>query len=131
MLLGIGRMVLSASKPGELIAAHVVNFCIYVAALGCFEFFYRELRKATVATVPCTGDDSVRLPEWALWSVAHALFLWASLDLITVWDVSQTSMFRLLFTRLQGCYCGSAMIPVGNMLLPWGQFSVLSTGPKR
>jgi len=87
MLLGIGRMVLPASKPGELIAAHVVNFFIYVAALGCFEFFYRELRKATVATVPCTGDDSVRLPEWALWSVAHALFLWASLDLITVWDV--------------------------------------------
>ena len=88
MLLGIGRMVLPASKPGELIAAHVVNFFIYVAALGCFEFFYRELRKATVATVPCTGDDSVRLPEWALWSVAHALFLWTSLDLITVWDVS-------------------------------------------
>jgi hypothetical protein len=87
MLLGIGRMVLPASKPGELIAAHVVNFFIYVAALGCFEFFYRELRKATVATVPCTGDDSVRLPESALWSVAHALFLWASLDLITVWDV--------------------------------------------
>ncbi len=88
MLLGIGRTVLPASKPGELIAAHVVNFFIYVAALGCFEFFYRELRKATVATVPCTGDDSVRLPEWVLWAVAHALFLWASVDLITVWDVS-------------------------------------------
>jgi hypothetical protein len=87
MLLEIGRMFLPASKPGELIAAHVVNFFIFVAALGCFEFFYRELRKSTVATVPCQGDESVHLPEWALWSVAHALFLWASLDLITVWSV--------------------------------------------
>ncbi len=87
MLLGIGRMVLPASKPGELIAAHVVNFFIYVAALGCFEFFYSGLQKTITVTVPGPGEDRVPLPDWALWSLAHALFLWASLDLITIWGV--------------------------------------------
>src|SRR2546421_4528438 len=85
MLLGIGRIVLPATKAGELIAAHVVNFFIYVAALACFEFFYDALRKSVLAA-PCS-DDLFHLPEWTLWWLAHGLFLWVSLDLITIWGV--------------------------------------------
>ena len=86
-LLGIVRSVLPIGKLQELIAVHIANFLIYVAALACFEFFYSELIPA-LASKPAPTDDSHELPDWALWSVAHALFLWVSLDLITVRGVS-------------------------------------------
>jgi hypothetical protein len=88
MLLGLGRILLPASKRGELIAAHVVNFLIYAAALACFEFFYRALRESMAGADTGAGSDAVHLPEWALWPAAHALFLWVSLDLITIWSVA-------------------------------------------
>src|SRR5882672_10855013 len=101
MLLGIGRTILPASKPGELIAVHVVNFFIYVVALVCFEFFYHGLRKSVAGSVP-SADGSMHLPEWALWSVAHALFLWTSLDLITIWAVGPDLLVSVFVYAIAG-----------------------------
>ncbi len=66
MLLAVGRTILPASKAGELIAAHIVNFLIYVAAVAGFEFFYQGLRRSIVAALT-DPDGFVRVPEWALW----------------------------------------------------------------
>ena len=86
-LLAIVRPIFPAGKLQELIAVHVANFLIYAAALATFEFFYSEL-VAALASNAAPTDDSRALPDWALWSLAHALFLWASLDLISVQGVS-------------------------------------------
>jgi len=83
-LLGFVRAVSPAGKQAELIAAHVTNFLIFLATLSCFEFFYNGLTRA----FPASTDESSPLPDWACWLIAHALFLWASLDLITLWDLS-------------------------------------------
>jgi hypothetical protein len=87
VLLGIVRPVLPAGKLQELIAVHIANFLIYAAALATFEFFYSELI-AALASKAAPSDDSRELPDWAIWAISHALFLWASLDLITVRGVS-------------------------------------------
>lgn len=86
-LLGIGRMVLPSTKRWELMGAHLVNLFIFGAALACFEFFYAELRRSVAVNHSTPGGDSSPIPEWALWLLAHALFLWVSLDLITLWGV--------------------------------------------
>ena len=81
---------LSLSKPSrwwEFPAAHAVNFVIYVAAFLCFEFFLRSL----CHELRGQGDfdwNTQALAERAFLAVGYALFLWTSLDLITVWDVS-------------------------------------------
>jgi hypothetical protein len=88
MLLGISRMVLPTTKRWELVGAHLVNLLIFGAALAGFEFFYGELRRAQAINHSTPSDDLSPIPEWALWALAHALFLWVSLDLITLWGVS-------------------------------------------
>jgi hypothetical protein len=53
-----------------LIAAHGLNFLIFLGALVCFEFFYRSIINSSL-TIP--HEDVSRLPEWSLWLLAHAL----------------------------------------------------------
>jgi len=87
IFLGIGRLVLPTSKHWELPSVHIVNFAIFVGALGCFEFFYSALRDLLVSTD--LQDDTIPVVgEWPFFILAHVLFLWISLDLISVWDVS-------------------------------------------
>jgi len=88
-LLGISRVVLPTSKQWELPSTHVLNFVIYVAALGCFEFFYAALRNSLVSRNSNSGEATFSLVQgFPFWLLAHALFLWVSLDLITLWDIS-------------------------------------------
>lgn len=88
ILLGIEHLVLPTSKRWELPTTHVLNFVIFALALASFEFFYVSLRKSFLID---SGDEQngrlVQMCEPAFWLIAHAVFLWVSLDLITVWDV--------------------------------------------
>jgi hypothetical protein len=93
ILLGISRLVLPTSKRWELPSAHLLNFAIYAAALGCFEYFYAALRDSLVLRNASRDQSEEQstfalIGEWPLWVLAHALFLWVSLDLITLWDVT-------------------------------------------
>jgi len=88
ILLGLSRMVLPTSKPWELPSAHLLNLAIYVVALGCFEFFYAALRDSLVFDADLDNSTFAIIRGWPFWFLAHALFLWVSLDLITLWDIS-------------------------------------------
>jgi hypothetical protein len=86
ILLGISRLVLPTSKRWELPSGHLLNFVIYAATLGCFEYLYAALRDSLIST-DGEGDTFALIGEWPLWMLAHALFLWVSLDLITLWNI--------------------------------------------
>lgn len=89
VLLGIGRLALPTSKRWELPGVHIINLVIFAGAFACFEFFYVTLRNSVVGRKSASTENVVALiGESPFFILAHALFLWISLDLITVWDVT-------------------------------------------
>src|SRR5688572_10936892 len=69
----------------ESTVVHVINFVIYVCALAAFEFFVRQLlvvhRQRERAAAP---QGEMRMPASALLALAYGLFIWVSLQWITV-----------------------------------------------
>ena len=59
---------------------HIVNFVIFLANLGCFELFLRELLLARPAVAPPAGGRTL-LPNQILWTWGYIFFLWAT----TMW----------------------------------------------
>lgn len=86
-LLGIVRSLLPSSKRWDMAGAHLTNYLIFLVAFLCFEYFYRSLRAANADRAEA-NPDLLPVPEWALWILAHGLFLWVSVDLITMAAVS-------------------------------------------
>lgn len=84
-LLGLAMRLLKPSPYWEFSVVHLVNFVIYLCALGCFHFFllellhYHRLRSARVSR-----NGEVTLPEWALLALGYTLFIWSSLYMITI-----------------------------------------------
>ena len=84
-LLGLALFFLKPSSYYEFSVIHIVNFTIYVSALGCFHFFLRgllSLQKNRYSRVAKEGD--VLLPAWALLALGYTLFIWSSLVLISI-----------------------------------------------
>jgi hypothetical protein len=87
-LLGIAMLVLKPSPYWEFAVVHLVNFFIYVFALGCFHFYLRELICCHQGISASGGDEKAPLPEWAWLVAGYTLFIWSSLKLITIRLVS-------------------------------------------
>src|SRR6195256_447217 len=88
-LLGAAVFVAKPSRWWEFPVAHGVNFLIYLAAFFCFEFFLRSLRDdLRLEAGYGNGASRWTLSEQALFAIGYALFLWSSLELITIWDFS-------------------------------------------
>ena len=86
-LQGMALRLFKPSAYSEFTVVHLVNFLIYLFALGCFDFLLR----AAVAN-RSQGDESANgntpLPGWAVFAVGYSVFLWSSLSLITMERVS-------------------------------------------
>jgi len=88
-LLGISMKLVKPSLWWQFPLVHVVNFVVFLWALFCFRYFVRSLladqqfeqSRLTVLRV-------FHLPQWVLWAIAYALFLWSSLVLIGIWIVT-------------------------------------------
>ncbi len=89
-LLGLALAVLNPSPYWELSVARLVNLAIYLAALGCFDFFLRGLirhhRRLTdqAAANEALIDEPVTLPEWAWLALGYSFFIWSSLYMINI-----------------------------------------------
>jgi len=84
-ILGLALLVLNPSPYWEFSIVHLVNFAIYLCALGCFDFFLRELIRYHREQKAVTDKDGfVTLPEWTWQMLGYILFLWSSLSLIGV-----------------------------------------------
>jgi hypothetical protein len=84
-ILGPVLHFLNPSMQWEFPVVHLVNFVIYLVALICFEFFWRQvmlLHRAQIST------KSEGFPDWALLSLGYLIFVTASLILIEIWAVT-------------------------------------------
>lgn len=88
-LLGLVLYFLKPSPYWEFPVVHLVNFLIYLFALGSFIFFLFELLKHhRVRATKVSRDGDTLLPEWALFVLGGTLFIWSSLNLICIWLVT-------------------------------------------
>jgi hypothetical protein len=88
-LLGLAMWILTPPPAGELSVVYLVNFLAYVGALGSFQFFLHQLiRYHRDRLAGQAGDHPVIFPTWAWLMLGYTLFVWTSLDLITIWSPS-------------------------------------------
>ncbi len=86
-LLGLAMFSLKPSSYWEFAVAHLVNFGIYIFALICFDFFLRAL----ITYQQSTQDSSQQLatlPDWAWMMLGYTLFIFVSLQMITLQNVT-------------------------------------------
>src|SRR5712691_3167506 len=67
-ILGFFLKVLKPSAYWEYPMVHLVNFLIYAAALGCFEFFLATfIAQQTKQDERLSAQNEIGLPEWVWW----------------------------------------------------------------
>lgn len=81
----------------ESTTVHFVNFFIYLIAFFCFDFFLKQLTQSN------RKKEEV-LPEWAILALGYSLFIWSSMNLITLSrimsDMSSAAVLYLVFGLL-------------------------------
>jgi hypothetical protein len=88
-LLGAALFATTPSRWSEFPIAHAVNFVVYIAALLSFEFFLRSLSDHQQSDLRSGNPDHASaLSDRTLFALGYSLFLWSSLELITIWDLS-------------------------------------------
>lgn len=81
-ILGLVNFIFKPSMQWEFPTVHIVNFLMYLFALVCFEFMWRNVRGAN------SGTESHRLSEPLWWTLGYLLFIWTTLSLIQMWAVT-------------------------------------------
>ncbi len=84
-LIALALLVVQPSPYWKFSVLHLVNFGIYLFALGCFGYLIRELvRLNRSLKSELLASGLVTLPGWALVAIGYPLFIWSSLYLIVV-----------------------------------------------
>lgn len=84
-LIALALSVVRPSPYWKFAVVHIVNFGIYLFALGCFGFLIREIvRRQQSQRAELLAAGLVILPDWALLALGYSLFIWSSLFLVTV-----------------------------------------------
>lgn len=84
-ILGFVLHTVRPSRFWESTVVHSVNFAIYLGALGAFDFFLCQLIKYhREKSSELTQNKLVTLSEGAWIALAYGLFIWSSLEWITV-----------------------------------------------
>jgi hypothetical protein len=96
-ILGPIMRLSSPSMRWEFAVVQLVNLAIYVAALGCFGFFWRQLTYwRQMRTAAHGGGSHVAWSEWAWVALGYSLFIWSSLTLIKIWVVTPDMLMAAL-----------------------------------
>jgi hypothetical protein len=96
-ILGGVMYLVQPTMAGEFPLVHLVNFAIFLVALICFDFFWRQvMRYNSVFKTKTTGNRLISLPEWAWISLGYVLFIWSSLNLIEIWSVTPDMLMAAL-----------------------------------
>ena len=84
-LIALGLAIVKPSPYWKFAAVHLVNFGMYLFALGCFCFLMREmLRSQRSQRAELVAHGVVTLPDWALLAFGYSLFIWSSLFLVSL-----------------------------------------------
>lgn len=82
-LIGLARRVVAPTRVHEIRFDHFVNIIIFLFAFVCFEFLLQSLWKQ----VECGRQEDTAeraVPEWVFLCFGYSVFLWASLQEITL-----------------------------------------------
>ncbi len=84
-LLGMLRRMFHISPGNEIMAGHLLNLAVFIFAFACFEFFL----SAAIRELEASDDTAMErrvlaLPKWAYLPVAYSLFLWATIEGISL-----------------------------------------------
>ena len=83
-LIALAFSIVNPSSYGKFAVLHLVNFAIYLFALGCFCFLIREVIRSPQSRAELGAAKTFTLPAWALLALGYSLFIWSSLFLVTV-----------------------------------------------
>lgn len=84
-LIALGFAIAKPSPYWKFTIVHLVNFGMYLFALGCFCFLMREIvHRQQSQHAPLLKAGLVTLPDWALLTLGYSLFIWSSLFLVTL-----------------------------------------------
>lgn len=84
-LLALALLVIKPSPYWKFTVVHLVNFGIYLFALGCFGFLIQELVHLNRSRRDeLLAASFVMLPGWALVALGYPLFIWSTLYLVDV-----------------------------------------------
>ena len=138
--LGVVVNVFKPTPRWEFALVQATNFAIFVLALFAFRFFLRSL--LTFIQAGSENFDELKcLPVWCIELIAYAMFLWISLEVLTIYDVSPDlavsaciylttgALLRLrLYPTLSGATILGASLGIGywtkTILLPFGVMSL-------
>ena len=85
-LLGSALYVFKPSPYWEFSVVKLVNFLIYLFAIVCFEFFLSELRLYYLQSFQDSPNKSFKIPEWAWVVLGYTLFIWSSLEWLSLYS---------------------------------------------
>ena len=96
-VLGVTMRFLNPPMHLEFPVVHIVNFAIYLIALVCFVYFWRQvMRYHRTRTESSTTAQMAALPDWALLGIGYTLFIASSLILIEIWSVTPDMLMAAL-----------------------------------
>ncbi len=88
-LTGLALFILNPTPYWEATVIHLVNFLIYLGSMACFHFFLNQLIKYNQFQIDNNNKTNYRsFPEWVWIILGYSLFIWTSLDLITLTKVT-------------------------------------------
>ena len=83
-LLGLALFIVKPSPYWEFAVVHLVNFAIFAATFWCFHFFLVELVDQRQRAFEAPEQEMFGLPPSAFFALGYALFVWFSLDWISI-----------------------------------------------
>jgi hypothetical protein len=84
MILGVATAVLKPNAFWEFPTVKLVNFLIYLFALGCFEILLRQLFIYRERRIKEDAPGYYRIPQWCFLALGYTMFLWAALNWTTL-----------------------------------------------
>jgi hypothetical protein len=81
-LIAFALLLVKPSPYWKFAVLHLVNFGVYLFALGCFSFLIREIVRTH--RIQRTDAGLVTVPDWALLALGYSLVIWSSLFLVSV-----------------------------------------------
>ena len=118
-VLGLALRVAQPAPAWEFRLAHLVNFVIYLGALACFEFFWRQLARYRQGEGRA-AQEGVGFPEWAWWALGYSLFIWTALHMVEMWAVTPDMGVAALVYLAAGMLVRIRLEPSR-----WGHFALL------
>jgi hypothetical protein len=115
-VLGLAMRIVQPPMRWEFPLVQLVNFAIYVFALGSFALFWGQMGKYREARL---AGESV-LPPWAFQATGYLLFIFSSLVLIELWSVTPDLLMSALL------YLAAAIVVRGRVTAQgWGSYALL------